>query len=83
MLLLFLVLSVVINSSSSEEWITVESKELWVSSQAKQWLEAVGHCQEIGGQLFVPDNEVQNQAVSELSRGLIWLGASDSETEGR
>ena len=83
MLLLFLVLSVVINSSSSEEWITIENKEIWLSHQGKQWSGAVKECQEMGGQLFLPDNEVQNQAVSELSRGLIWLGASDSETEGQ
>ena len=83
MLLLFLVLSVVINSSYSEEWITVENKELWLSNEEKPWSGAVKECQEMGGQLFVPDNEVQNQAVSELSKGLIWLGASDSETEGQ
>ena len=83
MLLLFLVLSVVIKTSYSEEWITVENKEIWLSSQGKQWSGAVKQCQEMGGQLFVPDNEIQNQGVSELIKGNIWLGASDSETEGQ
>jgi hypothetical protein len=57
------------------------------------WDTAVLTCENLGGNLFIPDNPQENQAVAQLvlqslgsqlaERAAVWLGITDAEQEGK
>ncbi|XP_073672044.1 C-type lectin domain family 4 member M-like isoform X2 [Paramisgurnus dabryanus] len=65
----------------TDGWIYFQSS-LYISSEKKNWTESRRYCRERGADLIIINNKEEQNFISNMS-GVVWIGLSDSDEEGK
>ncbi|XP_073672043.1 C-type lectin domain family 4 member M-like isoform X1 [Paramisgurnus dabryanus] len=65
----------------NDGWIYFQSS-LYISSEKKNWTESRRYCRERGADLIIINNKEEQNFISNMS-GVVWIGLSDSDEEGK
>ncbi|XP_073765179.1 uncharacterized protein [Danio rerio] len=69
-------------TSLSDELKKARSKQGWFFTEEKSWSESRQFCRNRGAELVIIKSEVKQRVISSLVKEDVWIGLSDTETEG-
>ncbi|XP_051766533.1 CD209 antigen-like protein C [Ctenopharyngodon idella] len=71
-------------TSLSDDLIREASKRgFFISHELKSWSESRQYCRDRGADLAIINTEVKQRFISSIIKEIVWIGLSDTETEGR